>query len=150
MQRTRCLVLQKQGFIVLSLLLLVVVLSILAQGIIYIVKQQAKTQQEYIRHTGITKDKLEQLRSPCDQIDLEKVIFPWIKFNSPILQNVLKEMKQLHNVSPGRKGYENTFVFGDMKITVGVGGIHGDCGIEIIKPKENELLLGKYMKKGGE
>lgn len=98
-------------------------------------------EQEYIRHTGITKDKLEQLRSPCDQIDLEKVIFPWIKFNSPILQNVLKEMKQLHNVSPGRKGYENTFVFGDMKITVGVGGIHGDCGIEIIKPKENELLL---------
>lgn len=32
-------------------------------------------EQEYIRHTGITKDKLEQLRSPCDQIDLEKVIF---------------------------------------------------------------------------
>jgi len=53
MQRTRCLVVQKQGFIVLSLLLLVVVLSILAQGIIYIVKQQAKTQQEYIRHRQI-------------------------------------------------------------------------------------------------
>lgn len=53
MQRARYLVKQKQGFIVLSLLLLVVVLSILAQGIIHIVKQQAKTQQEYIRHRQI-------------------------------------------------------------------------------------------------
>lgn len=98
-------------------------------------------EQEYIKHTGISKEKLEQLRSPCDQIDLEKVIFPWIEFDSPILQNLLKEMKQLHNVSPGRKGYENTFIFGDMKVTVGVGGIHGDRGIEIIKPREDELLL---------
>lgn len=98
-------------------------------------------EQEYIKHIGIAKDKLEQLRSPCDQIDLEKVIFPWIQFDTPILQQLLKEMKQLHNVSPGRKGYENTFTFGNMKVTVGVGGIHGDCGIETIKPSNDELLL---------
>ena len=98
-------------------------------------------EQEYIKHTGISKQVLEQLRSPCDQIDLEKVIFPWISFNTPILKDLLNNMKQLHNVSPGRKGYENTFVFGGMKVTVGVGGIHGDCGIEIIKPNEDEILL---------
>lgn len=98
-------------------------------------------EQEYIKHTGISRQILEQLRSPCDQIDLEKVIFPWISFNTPILKDLLNNMKQLHNVSPGRKGYENTFVFGGMKVTVGVGGIHGDCGIEIIKPSEDEILL---------
>lgn len=98
-------------------------------------------EQEYIKHTGISKQVLEQLRSPCDQIDLEKVIFPWISFNTPILKDLLNNMKQLHNVSPGRKGYENTFVFGGMKVTVGVGGIHGDCGIEIIKPSKDEILL---------
>ena len=98
-------------------------------------------EQEYIKHTGISKQVLEQLRSPCDQIDLEKVIFPWISFNTPTLKDLLNNMKQLHNVSPGRKGYENTFVFGGMKVTVGVGGIHGDCGIEIIKPSEDEILL---------
>ena len=98
-------------------------------------------EQEYIKHTGISRQMLEQLRSPCDQIDLEKVIFPWISFDTPILKDLLKNMKQLHNVSPGRKGYENTFVFGGMKVTVGVGGIHGDCGIEIIKPNEDEILL---------
>ena len=98
-------------------------------------------EQEYIKHTGISKQVLEQLRSPCDQIDLEKVIFSWISFNTPILKDLLNNMKQLHNVSPGRKGYENTFVFGGMKVTVGVGGIHGDCGIEIIKPNKDEILL---------
>lgn len=98
-------------------------------------------QEEYIRHTGITKEKLEQLRSPCDKIDLEKVIFPWIEFNTPILQTVLQEMKSCHNVSPGRKGYEREFIFKNIKINVGVGGIHGDCGTCIIIPKEDELLL---------
>lgn len=103
-------------------------------------------EEEYIKHTGITKDKLEQLRSPCDQIDLEKIIFPWIKFDTPILQQILQEMKSCHNVSPGRKGYERTFVFGGMKVTVGVGGIHGDCGVCVIKPKDNEILADSDVK----
>ena len=98
-------------------------------------------QQEYIKYTGISKEVLESLRSPCDRIDLEKVIFPWIKFETPILQTVLKEMKQIHNVSPGRKGYERSFVFADMNVTIGVGGIHGDCGVGPIIPKTDELLL---------
>ena len=98
-------------------------------------------EQEYIRHTGISKDKLESLRSPCSEIDLEKVILPWIEFDTPILQDLLKEMKSLHNVSPGRKGYEKTFLFGEMKTTVGVGGIHGDCGVCTIVPQEDEVLL---------
>ena len=53
MQRVRYLREQQKGFIVLSLLLLVVFLSILAQGIIHIVKQQANSQQEYIRHRQV-------------------------------------------------------------------------------------------------
>ena len=98
-------------------------------------------QQEYIKYTGISKEVLESLRSPCDRIDLEKVIFPWIEFETPILQTVLKEMKQIHNVSPGRKGYERSFVFANMNVTIGVGGIHGDCGVGPIIPKTDELLL---------
>lgn len=98
-------------------------------------------EEEYIKHTGINRAKLESLRSPCEQIDLEKVIFPWISFTTPQLQNILNEMKSLHDVSPTRKGYENTFLFGSMKVTIGVGGIHGDCGACIIKPKDDEMLI---------
>lgn len=97
--------------------------------------------QEYMKKTGIKWFNLKKLRSPAETVDLEKVILPIVRFKSKILQNILEDMKSQHFVSPGRKGYENTFLFGGMKTTVGVGGIHGDTGTEIIKPKDNEVLI---------
>lgn len=94
----------------------------------------------YLKATGKKWYQIKDLRSPADTIDLEKVIFPWIKFKNPILQKLLIEMKSQHFVSPGRKGYEHTFIFGGMKVTVGVGGIHGDCGTGIIQPREDQLV----------
>lgn len=98
-------------------------------------------QLKVMEKTGLNKKQLENMKSPANHVDLEKVIFPWIKFESPILQKKLTDMKNQHNVSPGRKGYINTFMFGEMKVTIGVGGIHGDNGTCIIKPNEDELLL---------
>lgn len=98
-------------------------------------------QLKVMEKTGLNKKQLENMKSPADYVDLEKVIFPWIKFESPILQKKLTDMKNQHNISPGRKGYINTFMFGEMKVTIGVGGIHGDNGTCIIKPNEDELLL---------
>lgn len=98
-------------------------------------------QLKVMEKTGLNKKQLENMKSPANYVDLEKVIFPWIKFESPILQKKLTDMKNQHNVSPGRKGYVNTFIFGEMKVTIGVGGIHGDNGTCIIKPNEDELLL---------
>ena len=98
-------------------------------------------QLKVMEKTGLNKKQLENMKSPADYVDLEKVIFPWIKFESSILQKKLTDMKNQHNVSPGRKGYINTFMFGEMKVTIGVGGIHGDNGTCIIKPNEDELLL---------
>lgn len=43
-------------------------------------------------------------------------------------------------VSPGRKGYENNFIFDGLRYTVGVGGIHSKNDPEIIIPKEDEML----------
>ena len=98
-------------------------------------------QLKVMEKTGLNKKQLENMKSPANYVDLEKVIFPWIKFESSILQKKLTDMKNQHNVSPGRKGYINTFIFGEMKVTIGVGGIHGDNGTCIIKPNEDELLL---------
>lgn len=58
-----------------------------------------------------------------DYIPLKDVILPFIKYDSPILQRVLDDMKS-QIVSPGRKGYENNFIFNGLRYTVGVGGIH--------------------------
>lgn len=44
-------------------------------------------------------------------------------------------------VSPGRKGYEKNFVFGGLRYTVGVGGIHSKNDPEIVIPAEDEMLI---------
>ena len=68
------------------------------------------------------------------------MIFPFIQYETPVLQDLLKEMKQ-QTVSAGRKGYEKHFLLDNVKITVGVGGIHTKNNPEAIIPKPNELLL---------
>lgn len=96
--------------------------------------------EEYMRKTGIPWFKLKDMRSPADTIVLNKVILPFIQFETPILQNLLSEMKSLI-VSPGRKGYEKKFIMQNLTYSVGVGGIHSINIPEIIIPKEDELLI---------
>lgn len=96
--------------------------------------------EEYMNKTGISWDILKNMRSPADIIDLNEIILPIIKYNTPILQNLLNEMKQL-KVSPGRKGYEKQFLLNDLVISIGVGGIHSINKPEIIIPNEDELLV---------
>lgn len=96
--------------------------------------------QKYLEKTGLTWWDIEGLRSPMDYIPLKDVILPFIKYDSPILQRVLDNMKS-QIVSPGRKGYENNFIFNGLRYTVGVGGIHSKNDPEIIIPKEDEMLI---------
>lgn len=96
--------------------------------------------QKYLEKTGLTWWDIRNLRSPADYINLNEVILPFIKYNSPILQSVLNDMKH-QIVSPSRKGYENKFIFSGLKYSVGVGGIHSENKPEIIIPKEDEMLI---------
>lgn len=96
--------------------------------------------QKYLEKTGLTWWDIEGLRSPMDYIPLKNIILPFIKYDSPILNRVLEDMKS-QVVSPGRKGYENNFVFAGLRYTVGVGGIHSKNDPEIIIPKEDEMLI---------
>lgn len=96
--------------------------------------------QKYLEKTGQTWWDIKDLRSPMSVIPLKNVILPFIKYDSPILQKVLSDMKQ-QIVSPGRKGYENKFLFEGLRYSVGVGGIHSVNDPEIIIPKEDEMLI---------
>lgn len=96
--------------------------------------------QKYLEKTGQTWWNIKDLRSPMSVIPLKDVILPFIKYDSPILQRVLNDMKS-QIVSPGRKGYENKFVFNGLQYSVGVGGIHSVNKPEIVIPKEDEMLI---------
>lgn len=96
--------------------------------------------QKYLEKTGLNWWDIKDLRSPMNVIPLKDVILPFIKYDSPILQKVLEDMKN-QIVSPGRKGYENKFVFNNLRYSVGVGGIHSVNDPEIIIPKDDEMLI---------
>ena len=95
---------------------------------------------KYLQATGKSWWDIKDLRTPADEIDLSKVIFDVVHFDTPILKELLKKLKQ-QKVSAGRKGYEKHFLLGDLEITVGVGGIHSKNKPEIIVPNDKELLL---------
>ena len=80
------------------------------------------------------------MRSPCDTVALKDVILPYVKFTSPVLQNLLNELKQLV-VSPGRKGLEKEFIIGGVKHLFSVGGLHSVNKPEEIIPNESQLLV---------
>lgn len=96
--------------------------------------------QKYLEKTGLTWQDIKDLRSPMSIIPLKDVILPFIKYDNPILQRVLDDMKN-QIVSPGRKGYENKFVFNNLRYSVGVGGIHSVNSPEIIIPRDDEMLI---------
>lgn len=95
---------------------------------------------KYLENTGKSWSDIKDLRSPADIIDLDDVIFPFIEYETPVLRDLLREMKS-QKVSPGRKGYERHFLLDGVEVTVGVGGIHTKNKPEAIIPKDNELLL---------
>lgn len=96
--------------------------------------------QKYLEKTGQTWWDIRNLRSPMDRIPLKDVILPFVKYNNPVLKDLLDTLKK-QVVSPGRKGYEYKFIFNNLRYTVGVGGIHSVNDPEIIIPKEDEYLI---------
>lgn len=112
--------------------------DVLSMDGVSIGKEILKT--KYLQDTGKTWDEIKDLRSPCDMVELNKVILPVIEYKTPILQNLLKEMKGL-TVSPGIDGWNKKFLFYGTVISVGVGGIHSQNEPEIVVPKEDEMLI---------
>lgn len=94
---------------------------------------------KYLEKTHKTWNDIKDLRSPCDKISLNEIILPFIKFDNPILKDLLNEMKQ-QVVSPDRKGYNKHFLMDNLEYSVGVGGIHSVNKPSIFIAKEDEVI----------
>lgn len=112
--------------------------NVLSMDGVSIGKEILKT--KYLQDTGKTWDEIKDLRSPCDMVDLNKVILPVLEYKTTVLQNLLKEMKTL-TVSPGINGWNKKFLFYNSVISIGVGGLHSQSETEVIIPKEDETIL---------
>jgi len=94
---------------------------------------------KYLEQTGLKWDDIKDLRSPCSMVELNKVILPIIEFRTPILQDLLKEMKTL-TVSPGIDGWNKQFLFFGSVISIGVGGLHSVEEPNIYIPTDEEVI----------
>ena len=94
---------------------------------------------KYLEKTHKTWNDIKDLRSPCDKIALNEIILPFIKFDNPILKDLLNEMKQ-QVVSPDRKGYNKHFLMDNLEYSIGVGGIHSVNKPSIFIAKEDEVI----------
>ena len=97
-------------------------------------------ENEYCKRTGISHSVLKNMRSPMDKIPLKDVIFPFIQFSNPILQDVLNDIKKQIVSSKERKGYEKKFVLSNVCYSVGVGGIHSINSPEVFIPNADEYI----------
>lgn len=96
----------------------------------------------YLKATGKTWDEIKDLRSPCDQISLKDIILPYVKYESPVLKDLLEFLKT-QIVSPGRKGLEKKFIIGGVEHLFSVGGIHSVSSPGIFIPNENQVLVDR-------
>lgn len=94
---------------------------------------------KYLEKTHKSWWEIKDLRSPCDRINLNEVILPFIKYDTPVLQNLLEEMKR-QTVSAGRKGYNKHFLLDNLEYSVGVGGIHSVNQPGTIVPADDEII----------
>lgn len=96
----------------------------------------------YLAETGLAWNDIKDLRSPCEYLCLNDIIFDFIEFKTPVLQNLLKDLKE-QCINPNDNTFERQFYLGETKHTFGMGGIHSVNIPEIIIP-ENDELLGDF------
>lgn len=100
----------------------------------------------YLEETGLTWNQIKDLRSPIEDICLKDVIFDYIKFKTPQLQNLLTRLKSevVSTANVGdedRTKFEIKFVIGGVKHTYGLGGLHSENEPEIFEPDDSMKLI---------
>lgn len=95
--------------------------------------------QRYLAETGLQWKDIRDLRSPCDYLCLNDIIFDFIEFKTPVLQSLLKEVKNLC-IDPNDNSFERQFYIGNTKHTLSLGGAHSVNTPEVFKLESDEVL----------
>ena len=78
----------------------------------------------YSELSGLNKKQFEKLRTERTKLSFNKIIFPHIKFQTPELQKMLAEMKQVVIARTNKDAFSKEIDFYGTKYTLATGGIH--------------------------
>lgn len=95
--------------------------------------------QRYLAETGLSWKEIKDLRSPCDNLCLNDIIFDFIEFKTPTLKFILNELKSLC-IDPNDNSFERQFYIGSVKHTLSLGGAHSVNVPEVFKLEADEVL----------
>jgi hypothetical protein len=89
----------------------------------------------------ISYKELKEMRTFRKNIDVNRLIFPYIKFETDECIQILNWFKSL-NVNPNvdNKGIQKEFTFNECKCVVALGGIHGCIESGIYTANENNII----------
>ena len=105
--------------------------------------------QRYLAETGLFWNQIKDLRDDgYDEVKLGDIIFDWIEFKDPILQNVLEQVKShVYKIVKDKEAkkkqdkWEIKFYFRGTIYNFSTGGIHSDNKPEAIEPESDEVLI---------
>lgn len=86
----------------------------------------------------ITPQKLKELKTPRDIINVKDIVFPYISFETQDLKEILKSVKLLKLGKESK--FKHDFTVFNIPITIGLGGIHGCVSPGIYKNKEGFII----------
>lgn len=101
----------------------------------------------YLRDTAKTWNEIKDLRSPCNELDLKEILFPFIKFDLPEFQQLHEELLNTHlnliwEKDPKNKNkFKKTIFINDLEITYSLGGIHTRNDPEIYRADNQWVII---------
>ena len=95
----------------------------------------------YSDNSGLQPYQWKGKKTERNRFSLKKIIFPFIKFKTKPLQDLLEEMKTITIYSIGKSAFERVVRLGDLDYTIATGGLHSkDTPRKLISNiKSNEL-----------
>ena len=95
----------------------------------------------YSELSGLNKKQFEKLRTERTKLSFNKIIFPHIKFQTPELQKMLVEMKQVVITRTNKDAFSKEIEFYGTKYTLATGGIHSVDRPGIFRSTDNYTYI---------
>lgn len=91
---------------------------------------------------GISYSELKQMRTVRKYVAFKDIIFPYVKFVTPVLQNLLIELKkEVVDCNPhAKEKFKKELNYNGLEVQLGLGGIHACVEPGVYVPAEDEIF----------
>ena len=94
------------------------------------------------KKTGISKYDLKQYRTQRNLINIKDILVPYLKFNTPVFQDLLDNFKMVTiNAANTKGGFKYSMQYKGVKTDFGLGGVHGARKSGIYKAGNGMIIM---------